>query len=282
MKQNTYIAALLAGMLALAGCGGGSGSKSGTGNGQTLTPDEINQLEETARKESCTGTGLAYDESSKMCKADMSAADAAAKQASFVALYSALDKYSLATALNSYAEAKQQDDKAEISISMEGDEIGTAAIPLSTNVMPDYIEFNGVSDGGQETHKSTEVGGTNFEIAGKYREIAGKYKCVTSAKDSCMTNLMGDDKLDFTGGTWTFTADNGKDKYMDPDVLTYGWWTNTDSKGDFDAGLFLTAASSLSENNSYMDGGKQNIREMRLASMLLMMRISANSPQQQH
>ena len=252
MKHNIYIAALLAGMLALVGCGGGNSStpatetvvegttpstSTGTEGSENGTPktytqeeldDEVNSKSEAARKASCTGDGLTYDESSKMCMVDTSAADAEKVRADAIHYH---NEFSLSTFSLDFAEIPSTiaDDKQD-SHKLAAVEGSTLTIAPSSD--PAHVAFSSFQDGagieGLTAGSSTLGRGvTEKTYPGKLDGIDGDFVCTgTAGTTVCRVQDRSGGGFVLNnadaGVTWTFEPDDAEDKRMHE--VEFGWW----------------------------------------------------------
>ena len=226
MKQKIYIAALLAGMLVLAGCGGGSSSDDSGDNGtRTLTAGEINELEETARKGACTGDGLTYDESSMLCKVDTSAADAKKAAADARALHTLIgdyDRSSLTRGATPAAFTNAKDaDKGHAMITVDG--AALTSDELTIDAGPERMNAKSDAFGGRDAKehpRSQKSDGMleDLKVSGTYYGISGMFTCTG---DGICTSQNGQPKA--VGSTvWTFAPTN-LDAKRKVDIK-WGWW----------------------------------------------------------
>ncbi len=205
MKQNIYIAALLAGMLALAGCGGGNSSTPATATvvegaapssaqtdsdedettktyTQKELDEEINTRSEAARKASCTGDGLTYDESSKMCKVDTSKADAQKAAADARILHGLLSRFSTASLAGAtpdlFTSAKDA-DKGHAMITVDGDVLSDSEKMINAMgaAQAKSTEFGGRD--AKEHPRSQKSDGMleDLKVSGTYFGIPGMFTC---------------------------------------------------------------------------------------------------------
>jgi len=228
MKQKIYIAALLAGMLVLAGCGGGSSSDDSGDNGtRTLTAGEINELEETARKGACTGDGLTYDESSMLCKVDTSAADAKKAAADARALHTLIGAYDRSTSLipgattpPAFTNAKDA-DKGHAMITVDGTALTSGELMIDSG--PERMNAKSDAFGGRDAKehpRSQKSDGTleDLKVSGTYYGISGMFTCTGTG---ICTSQNGQPKaVDSTD--WTFAPTN-PDAKRKVDIK-WGWW----------------------------------------------------------
>lgn len=274
MKQKYFIAALMAGMLALAGCGGGNSSSDMVDDGgDGLTPEQI-----AAIKEACSGDGLAYDDTTQRCKVDTDEADAAARNADYLALFKALDGPVLGDATATQASfidsntsdgtvelydldnAEDQDDHKSASVSGQGAKFSSLnnseaditrvadnhrRLELAEMVVKDNVEFSGASAGAPETHSKTATYDADgdaetqpviaFAASGKYRGVDGMYYC--TGDDAC-SSLVNNAGMLVLAGDWYFEPGNTDAQLKVANAVTYGWWTDTPAGGSLGAGLF--------------------------------------------
>ena len=272
MKQKIYIAALLAGMLALAGCGGGSDAVNDDENGDNQ--NMVNTFDASDCK-----AGTKVNDAGDGCIADTSIADQTKKEADYLAIFNALNGPIIGAAMATQtsfterlvgdtstpyteADAKKQDDYKSASISAQGAKFSSLVagnenditrisdddktITLNATVAKDNVEFTGVSTGQQNTHAKTSTYDADgdsdtdpviaFSASGKYRGVDGTYYCYAAA---CTSSVNNDGELIFAG-TWVFVAGSKDAQLMVDDAVTYGWWTNTASAPGsvLQAGLF--------------------------------------------
>ena len=278
MKQKIYIAALLAGMLALAGCGGGSDAVNDDENGDNQ--NMVNTFDASDCK-----AGTKVNDAGDGCIADTSIADQTKKEADYLAIFNALNGpiIGAATATQtsftdssvddsgiqyySLANAKDQDNYKSASISMQGDKfseltgVTDGVLTLTAGVGgdhdKDHVMFSGVSTGQQETHEKKDVVKVSdddtpaFVVSGSYRGVAGTYQCT----GTCTSSIDNSGNLDLGGTAWTFKATDEDARITDQDVVTYGWWTDTPTGGSLTAGLFTDREDGTPVRAGYEGGG---------------------------
>ena len=202
MKQKIYIAALLAGMLALAGCGGGS-SSSGQSNGnepQTFTTDEINDLEVAARKDACDVAGLSYNAATEKCGVDTSAAKDAAAETMAKNLHAAL--VGTGATNNEAAAQTYTFDGTKVTVNPTGDTTTTDDINLTKTT--DSVSPNNGWDGGHFKGTGT---GKNHEARVYWNTRDGKEANFTAPTLSAGVDesIAIDSAVGRTGGKITLT-----------------------------------------------------------------------------
>ena len=278
MKQKIYIAALLAGMLALAGCGGGSDAVNDDENGDNQ--NMVNTFDASDCK-----AGTKVNDAGDGCIADTSIADQTKKEADYLALFNALNGPVLGAAnisnvadqtsftdktpaednaiqYYSMEDAEDQDNHKSASISAQGAKFSSLVaddenditdisdddktITLNATVAKDNVEFTGVSTGQQNAHAKTSTYDTDGDsdtdpvIA---FSASGKYRGVSGTYYctgvACTSSVNNGGMLMFAG-TWVFVAGSKDAQLMVDDAVTYGWWTNTASAPGsvLQAGLF--------------------------------------------
>ena len=276
MKQKIYIAALLAGMLALAGCGGGSSTDQTNSTEQTpleIAQERIKELEgndnrsETEKlaenTEICEAGGGIYANGS--CTPNTSASDAKAADAIAEALkgYNLRSHADAANALPDYDAAKKMGSMKKGSISVEGeafkDEFENAASGItlafsagklgitSSNTNEHTAESDSFGTGQLVTLKSNKPNTDGDEIwegKGSYRGVSGTFSCETDGTNACeVRKLANGVAFRGTGATWTFTPDNPTAKVTVDDLVTFGFWSDNDpGDSDYALGLFTTRA----------------------------------------
>ena len=278
MKQKIYIAALLAGMLALAGCGGGSSSTT-TDTTDTdppektpleLAQEEIEMLKgKDNRPEAekiadytkiCEDGGGKY--ANGACTPDTSTADAKAADAIAEALkgYNLPSHANAANALPDYDAAKKMDSMKKGSISMEGEAFnkiaaadfpGDSAYAAGTNkltIASGTAGHTAKSDSfgtGQlvtfEANKPNTDGDQIWEGRGSYKGVDGMFSCTVPDSGTCTARKLTAG-ITFAG-EWSFKPDDPTDKVTVDDLVTFGFWSDNDpGDSDYALGLFTTRA----------------------------------------
>ncbi len=245
MKQNIYMVALLAGMLALAGCGGGNSSTpanatvvEGAAPSSTQTDsdedqttktytqeeldNEINTQSENARKASCTGDGLAYDESSMLCKVDTSKADAQKAAADARTLHRLIGNSSVTLgATPEFFTSAKDADKGHAMITVDGAVLDANEKTIDNPrklAQAKSTEFGGRD--AKEHPRSQKSDGTleDLKVSGTYFGIPGMFTC---SGDSICTSQNGQPKT-VTNTTWTFEPTDPEAKRKVD--IKWGWW----------------------------------------------------------
>ena len=259
MKQNIYIAALLAGMLALVGCGGGNSSTPATatvveGNGTTpstptgtaektpleLAQEEIEMLKgKDNRPEAekiadytkiCEDGGGKY--ANGACTPDTSAADAAAAEkvrADAIHYHGEFSGSAFSLSLASKIPSTIADDKQD-SHKLPAVEGSTLTIAPSSD--PAHVAFSSFQDGagieGLTAGSSTLGRGvTEKTYPGKLDGIDGDFVCTgTAGTTVCRVQDRSGGGFVLNnadaGVTWTFEPDDAEDKRMHE--VEFGWW----------------------------------------------------------
>ena len=221
MKQKIYITALLAGMLALAGCGGGGSSGSGdngNGNGGGTKCD----------------TDQTLDTATNTCKTnppDPNAVNHEQARKDALALYNVLDSSSVNSSDNAIPNAIPNDNKGTQSfkseIELSANNSGLTAIP---GTLPDNLKgyFNVTGDGtaikvtgfpsGSDEVTHT-VGAT---ITGAFKGVDGTFQCY--AMNGCTSQSKGKDGFALAADQWRFKPDNAEAKIEGSAILEWGWW----------------------------------------------------------
>jgi len=250
MKQNILIATLLAGMLALAGCGGGSGSTAEAPDPLAEANAKIAELEgkdnrtqaqkDAEKKTICEAAGGMLDAAGE-CGPDTSMAEAM-KAADASALYAAIDGAAIASKSGNAPSDAATSGKKSMGIMGKAFDKEYTSAPVAPGTgddagvytltaLADNNKIAGMGfaeDAGTVTHdkKSGPVGAKYFETKGSYHGVSGTYQC-TGNPCTSIRGLMG-----ITlggGGTWTFTPDNAKDPVTDSKGIEWGFWVTKDN-----------------------------------------------------
>jgi len=241
MKQNIYIAALLAGMLALAGCGGGSGSTAEAPDPLAEANAKIAELEgkdnrtqaqkDAEKKTICEAAGGMLDTAGE-CGPDNSAAEAmkaAADAATLHGLLTAAGAYQSAgftpgAAQAGFATAKDADKGHEM-ITVDGPKLMLTNGVLSISGMLDKATSDMFGTLDTITHERSTTNGMlqPARVSGKYDGISGEFSC--SGNNPC-TSQNGHP----VGGIWTFNPDNDEEKTKTD--YKWGWWVTRSSTTD--------------------------------------------------
>ena len=227
MKQKIYITALLAGMLALAGCGGG-GSSGGGGNG-----DGNGNGNGGGTK---CDTDQTLDTATNTCKTnppDPNAVNHEQARKDALALYNVLDSSSV----NSSDNTIPNDNKGTQSFKGPGTDFegtppnGLTAIPSPPDNLKGYfnvmggdtaIKVTGFPSGSDQV---THTIGTT--ITGAFMGVDGTFQCY---EDDCYSRLTDDGKFTLSESSWRFKPDDPTHKVEGSAILEWGWWVDDIAK----------------------------------------------------
>jgi len=219
MKQNILIATLLAGMLALAGCGGGSSSDGSGGNGKD------NDTNDTL---SC-GPGTTKN-SSNQCVRDTAAETAMKARTDALALYNAIKPlHSTNTGLAS----AMDDDKETQNFKGEG-----AVFSANTPGIASKSSVSGKSDYFNVERNTSGVKVTGFPaqtdpkeytatntVTGTFLGVSGTFECFANDGFKCTSQSKGDAGFALSA-SWRFKPDDPKAKVEGPTLVEWGWWVD--------------------------------------------------------
>ncbi|MXX91586.1 MAG: hypothetical protein F4213_02795 [Boseongicola sp. SB0677_bin_26] len=238
MKDSTTIlsALLLAGALALAGCGGGGDTDSSGGDG--MTAEE--RVAEAERKQKEAEDAYAAE---KKRQADEKAAAEAAKMAEMAkALHKVLasgvpDVPTLAASAPSGFGMAKDADKSSQSIMLEGDMLsGITGYTKGTGDTEGYYGIQTANDAKaavfgvveEVEHEGNAPDGdrNDFVTAGTYRGIPGTFRC-TQDPGGCKSQKGSPDSN--TG--WWFKPNDPMAR-VSGSKIEWGWWLGRDDGGD--------------------------------------------------
>ncbi len=262
MKISTTIlsATLLAGALALAGCGG-------SGNGamdDDMDMDSGPTAEE--RAEAAEAKLAAKEKAEAEAKA---AADAKAALEMARTLYGVLMNTGDTSLINPADDTKDaNDEQNSMSISVMGkafskeyaDNTSPAVSSVSTTDGKHKLTLAQVTTGdanimgsafstsAPETHKQDRVNADTrdiyFSTPGSYHGVAGTYECMASTADGCKSRLAPSGKGIVLTGTWTFTPSDKNAPVSAADGVKWGWWLEKDKNVTEKAHVYYEAGTS--------------------------------------
>ncbi len=230
MKQKIYITALLAGMLALAGCGGG-GSSGGGGNG-----DGNGNGNGGGTK---CDTDQTLDTATNTCKTnppDPNAVNHEQARKDALALYNVLDSSSVSSGDNgAELRADRMGANEGIQNFKDGGVVISATIMGLTvsevegkedyfNIAMDDYKVTGFPSGSDAvTHD------LNAKITGDFMGVSGTFECFGEGDEKCTSRSKGTAGFALDGG-WRFKPDNAEDKTSGSAILEWGWWVDDIAK----------------------------------------------------
>ena len=239
MKQKIYITALLAGMLALAGCGGGGSSDGGGGNGDGNGGGTKCDTDQT------------LDTATNTCKTnppDPNAVNHEQARKDALALYNVLDSSSVNSSDNGTEDGEFGADRMGSAAANEGiqsfkgpgtDFEGTTPpsglTAITTDPLPDNLKGYFNVAGGSTAIKVTgfpsgsdqvthTIGTT---ITGAFMGVDGTFQCYA---DDCYSRLADDGKFTLSESSWRFKPDDPTHKVEGSAILEWGWWVDDIAK----------------------------------------------------
>ncbi len=222
MKLSTTIlsATLLAGALALAGCGGGSDGGMSDGMNE-MTPEEEIAAAKAKQKEA--EDKLAAKEEEERIAAEKKAADDARKMAQ--TLHAAIEASDLVTTTEAGYSKK---DGMRGAFKMMGDKF--------SEEYDSGVTLNGTADdkvmgsafatatSGRKVHEPNKIisdDETEFVTSGSYHGVPGTYTCTADCA-SRIDHTSGD--LILEGGNWGFEPTSEDVRVSDSNSVEWGWW----------------------------------------------------------
>ena len=257
MKLSTTIlsATLLAGALALAGCGGSSNGAMDDDMDSGPTLEEQLAAEKAAKEKA----EAELEAERKRQAEEQAAADAEAAQKSamnlrtvLMAAIADLADSNTTESTTKPADFASKDGSARETVSVMGDPFNneyssdlTLAAALAANSgedQNDRVAGSSFSTSGLKTHKSNGLSGggaAQFTTPGSYHGVSGTYTCAPDSANSCTSNVNGDGNLVLAGGDWTFKPANGNQMVSDSTSIEWGWWVDKDASDKITkAGVF--------------------------------------------
>ncbi len=280
-------ATLLAGALALAGCGGSSNGEGMVDDmDDMLTPEEQCDAENgefvDGECKSAADLQAELDAKEKADADEKAAADAKMAQVDAAALRAALAKaiggdvdvsttanpgndYFVTVAAAGPSGLKDNDAYKDMVVSVAGKtfskqypSISNGVVTLVTDGTPqaDFpssrIKVAAFGTSGQKTHTANGVnsrGAARFTTSGSYHGVDGTNTCT----GTCTSNWNDSDALQL-GGTWAFMPSDPNGNVMDGSAVQYGWWTNDLGKSSAVARVYY-GPKDMSAYTDFAGGG---------------------------